>query len=61
MAARTAKRKSKPKSKVFSVEKKLVAQIRFYEELHVIKDENGETLFVGTEAMTKRILKALRR
>lgn len=60
MAVKRAIKKSKLKSRKFSVEKKFVAQIRFYEELHVIKDEAGETLFVGTEEMTKRILKALK-
>ncbi len=65
---RKTKRKVKPTTqsptakskKFFTVEKKLIAQIRFFEELHVIRDERGETIFTGTEEMAKRILKLLK-
>ena len=60
MSVKRAKRKSTKSLPKFSVEKKFVAQVRFYEELHVIKDGLGEVLFIGTEEMTKRILKALK-
>lgn len=48
----------KPKRK-FVVEKRLIAQVRFFEELHVIRDERGETIFTGSPALAKRILKLL--
>jgi hypothetical protein len=48
----------KVKSK-FRIEKKLIAQVRFYEELHCIRDQNGETIFAGTPEMAQKILKML--
>lgn len=46
----------KPK---FTIEKKLIAQVRFYEELFKIYDQNGEQIFTGSERMAKKILKML--
>lgn len=48
-------------SKPFTAEKKVFAQVRFFEELYIIKDQNGETLFTGTEEMRDKILKLLNR
>lgn len=48
------------KKRIFSVEKKLIAQVRFYEELYAIRDEKGETIFTGTKAMADKILKLLK-
>lgn len=45
--------------KKFFVEKKFVAQIRFYEELYAVRDKNGETIFTGTPEMARKILKLL--
>jgi hypothetical protein len=45
--------------KKYLIEKKLIAQVRFYEELYVIKDEKGETIFTGREETAKKIQKLL--
>lgn len=47
--------------KKYTQERKLIAQVRFYEELHVIKDENGETIFTGNKALADKLLKILKR
>lgn len=51
---------AKAKRTPFTVERKLIAQIRFFETLHVIRDERGETIFTGSEEMAARILKVLK-
>lgn len=45
--------------KRFSLEKKLIAQVKYYEELFVITDLNGEKIFVGNEETAKKYLKIL--
>ncbi len=45
--------------KKFVIEKKMIAQIRFYETLYVIKDNRGETIFTGSEEMAKRLIRML--
>lgn len=45
--------------KKFTIEKKLIAQVRFYEELYMIKDDRGETIFAGTEVMAKKFVAIL--
>lgn len=43
----------------FKVEKTMIAQVKYYETLHVIKDEKGQTIFTGNEELAQRILKLL--
>lgn len=49
----------KPKAHKFTVEKKLIAQVRYYETLYLVRDEKGERIFTGSEAMAKRVLRLL--
>ena len=44
----------------FKIEKKTIVQMRWFETLYVIKDENNETIFTGNEELANRILKMLR-
>lgn len=46
--------------KGFTIEKKMIAQVRYYETLYKISDERGETIFTGSEEMAKKLLKILR-
>lgn len=46
----------KPK---FRLEKKLIAQVRFYETLYLVRDDRGERIYTGSEETARRILKAL--
>jgi len=48
--------KRKPR---FTVEKKTVVQIRYYETMYLIHDGNGERIFAGSEESAKRVLKLL--
>jgi hypothetical protein len=43
----------------FKMERKLIAQVRYYEELYVITDLNGEKIFVGNPETAKKYLKIL--
>jgi len=43
----------------FQMERKLIAQVRYYEELFVITDINGEKIFVGNKATADKYLKIL--
>lgn len=45
--------------KRYSTEKKVYAQLRFFEELHIIKDAQGEILFTGNAVAAQKILKLL--
>jgi hypothetical protein len=48
--------------KRFSLEKKMVVQVRYYETMYLIHDRHGERVFAGTEEKTARtILGALNR
>ncbi len=49
--------KAKPK---FTLETKLVASVKFYEELHVIRDSKGEMIFTGSPELARKILKLLK-
>ncbi len=46
--------------KQFKLEKKMIAQVRYYEILHVIRDEKGETIFTGSEELAKKLIKILK-
>lgn len=45
----------------FHLEKKVYAQVRFFEELTLIKDDHGEVLFTGSKIMADKILRMLNR
>ncbi len=47
--------------KQFSLEKKMIAQVRYYETLYAIRDEKGETIFTGSEELANKLLKILKR
>lgn len=47
------------KPKPFTIEKKLVAQVKYYETFFMIRDERGHMIFTGDEASATRILKLL--
>lgn len=49
----------KPK-KTYTVEKKMIAQVRFFEVLYKIRDDRGETIFTGSEEMAKKIMRLLK-
>lgn len=42
-----------------TIEKKIIAQVRFYETLYVVRDHRGEPIFTGSEETAKRIQKIL--
>jgi hypothetical protein len=44
---------------LYRLEKKVFAQVRFFEELTLIKDDHGEVLFTGSAEMAEKILKLL--
>lgn len=46
----------KPK---FTIEKKLIAQVRFYETLYLVRDNRGERIYTGSEETARKILKVL--
>lgn len=46
----------KPK---FTLEKKLIAQVRFYETLYLVRDDRGERIYTGSEETARKILKVL--
>lgn len=48
------------KKRVFTVEKTFVAQVKYYETLHVIRDENGQAVYTGTEEMAAKVLRLLK-
>jgi hypothetical protein len=48
------------KPKKYTLEKKLIAQVRFYETLYKIRDDKGETIFTGSEETAKKILRLLK-
>lgn len=48
----------KPKPK-FTMEKKLYAQVRFYETLHLIRDAKGERIYTGSAETARKVLRAL--
>jgi len=41
------------------IEKKLIAQVRYYEELHVVTDSRGERIYTGNKATAEKILRLL--
>ena len=44
----------------FSMERKMVVQVRYYDYLYVIRDKSGERVYTGPDEKTaKLILKAL--
>lgn len=43
------------------IEKVVVAKVVYYETLHVIRDERGEQIFVGSEETAKRVAKLLKK
>ena len=43
----------------FKLEKKFVAQVKFYEVLFKITDDKGEAIYVGSEESAKKVLRAL--
>lgn len=45
--------------KAFTLEKKLVATVRYYETLYLVHDSKGERIYTGSEETAKRILAAL--
>lgn len=45
--------------KKYSIDTKIIAQVKYFETLHVIKDDKGETLFTGSEIFAKKLLKIL--
>lgn len=47
------------KQKRFTLEKKLIVQVKYFEELWVIRDQYGEKIFLGTEETAKKFLKIL--
>lgn len=47
------------KAKPFTLEKKLYAQVRFYETLYLVKDAKGERIYTGSEETAKRIQRIL--
>lgn len=47
--------------KRYILEKKIYAQVRYYETLFKIKDQSGEVIFTGSEEMAKRLIKILER
>lgn len=47
--------------KKFALEKKMFVKVRYYETLHCIQDEYGETIFTGSEETAKRLLAILKR
>ncbi len=47
------------KAKPFTLEKKLYAQVRFYETLYLVKDAKGERIYTGSEETAKRIQRVL--
>lgn len=58
----SAKRKLKKKSTGrYRSERKMHAQLRFFEVLHIIKDSNGEVIFTGSKIMADKILRMLNR
>lgn len=48
----------KPKQR-FTIEKKLFAQVRFYETLYLVKDAKGERVYTGSEEMARKIHRVL--
>lgn len=58
------KPKTKPKKQApgrYRTERKMHAQLRFFEVLHIVKDANGEVIFTGSKIMADRILRMLNR
>lgn len=57
------KRASKPKSpklkKWYTLERKIIGQVRFYETLYLVRDNDGERIYTGSEESAKRIQKLL--
>lgn len=47
------------KKSKFTIEKKMIAQVRFYETLYKIRDEKGEAIYTGSEEAAKKILRIL--
>lgn len=47
------------KQKRFTIEKKMVATVRYYETLYLVRDVKGERVFTGSEALATRIARLL--
>jgi hypothetical protein len=45
--------------KKFTLEKKMIAQVKFYETLYLIHDEHGQRIYTGSEESAKKILTML--
>lgn len=43
----------------FTLEKKMVAQVRYYETLYVIRDGQGERVYTGTDEKTAHHIQRL--
>lgn len=51
--------KKKPAKKKFTIEKKMVAQVRYYERLFIIRDEDGERVYTGADEKKARQILAV--
>lgn len=47
--------------KNFTLHETKIAQVRYFETLYVIKDQNGATLFTGEKALATKILGMLKK
>lgn len=47
------------KPKRFQIERKLLAQVRYYEEVFIVRGSDGERVYTGTEETAKRIQRLL--
>lgn len=45
--------------KNFTIEKKMVVQIRYYEHMYLIHDRKGERIYAGTDEKTANTVLAL--
>jgi hypothetical protein len=48
-------------SKKYTIEKKMIAQVRCYETLYIIHDERGERIYTGSQEAATRIAAVLNR
>lgn len=49
----------KTPGKKFTIEKKLVVQVRYYENMFIIRDGEGERVFTGSNEKEARKIKAI--
>jgi hypothetical protein len=43
----------------FTIEKKLFAQVRFYETLYLVKDAKGERVYTGSKETARKVQRVL--